>query len=48
MTWFWFNFAAIIVFLALCLHGAPLLPVLGGIGGACAIQFFRRRRGRRS
>jgi hypothetical protein len=31
MKWLWFNLAALIVFFALVLHGAPFIPVLAGV-----------------
>jgi hypothetical protein len=43
MTWIWFNFAALVVFLALVLHGAPALPVAAGIAGAALLNLHRRK-----
>lgn len=44
MNWLWFNLAACIAFFALVLHGAPFIPVLIGIGGAAALNYFRKRK----
>lgn len=43
MSWIWFNFAALIVFFALVLHGAPMFPVSAGIAGAAVLNYFRKR-----
>lgn len=44
MKWLWFNFAALIAFFALVLHGAPWMPVLAGIGLAAGVNHLRLRR----
>lgn len=43
MNWFWFNLAALIVFFALVLHGAPLFPVAVGVAGAALLNLRRRK-----
>jgi len=43
MSWIWFNFAALIVFFALVLHGAPILPVAIGVAAAAMLNFGRRK-----
>jgi hypothetical protein len=43
MKWIWFNFAALIAFFSLVLHGAPWVPVLAGIGLAAAANYYRLR-----
>jgi hypothetical protein len=43
MNWIWFNFAALLVFLALVLHGAPAIPVAAGIAGAALLNSRRRK-----
>lgn len=43
MNWIWFNFAALVVFLALVLHGAPAVPVGAGIAGAALLNLRRRK-----
>ena len=44
MKWFWFNFAAVIAFFALVLHGAPWAPVLAGVGLAAAANYMRLKK----
>lgn len=44
MKWFWFNFAAVIAFFSLVLHGAPLVPVLAGVGLAAAANRTRLKK----
>ena len=43
MNWIWFNFAALVVFLALVLHGAPTAPVAFGVAGAALLNLRRRK-----
>jgi hypothetical protein len=43
INWIWFNFAALIVFLALVIHGAPLVPVAAGVAGAALLNLRRRK-----
>lgn len=40
----WLNAPALIVFLALVLHGAPALPVAAGVAGALLLGRARARR----
>jgi len=43
MKWMWFYVASVLAFFALVLNGAPLVPVLAGIGAVALLNWRKHK-----